>query len=64
MMEIEKLGGGKVVRTEYTTMDTNTGVAVNHKCNTYFLKDGKQEIVFRKRSDEVSPIIWEKVSEV
>ena len=54
----------KVIRTEYTTLNTDTGEAVIHKCNTYFLKDGNKDIVFQRYKDVKDPIKWEKVSEV
>lgn len=65
MIEIKKFGeDGQVVRTEYTTINTDTGVTVHHKCNTYLLKDEGEDVVFQKWKREIDPIKWEKVSEV
>jgi hypothetical protein len=54
----------KVIRTEYTTLNTDTGEAVIHKCDTYFLKDGDKDIMFRRYRNVKDPIKWKKVSEV
>ena len=64
MLEVNKFGEGQVVRTEYTTLNTDTGIAIHHKCNTYFLKDEGENLVFQKRKEEVDPIKWEKVSNI
>lgn len=56
MLEVNKFGEGQVVRTEYTTLNTDTGVVVHNKCNTYFLKDDGEDLVFQKWKRTVDPI--------
>ena len=54
----------KVIRTEYTTLNTDTGEAIIHKCSTYFLNDEGEDVVFQKWKRVKDPIKWEKVSEI
>lgn len=55
---------GKVVKSEWSEINEDTGIEKVHEHKMYFLNDDGEEVVLNRYKDKVKKIDWIKVSEI
>ena len=55
---------GKVVSTEWSSIDLDKGTETVHEHKMYVLDDDGEQVVLNKYKDIIKPIKWEKVSTI
>lgn len=55
---------GKVIESEWSEINEDTGIEKVHEHKMYFLNDDGEEVVLNRYKDKVKKIDWIKVSEI
>lgn len=55
---------GKVIESEWSEIDTDTGIEKVHEHRMYFLNDDGEEVVLNRYKDKSKSIDWIKVSDI
>ena len=55
---------GKVIESEWSEINENTGVEKVHEHKMYFLNDDGEEVILDKYKVKTRPIVWTKVSDI
>ena len=51
---------GKVIESEWSEINEDTGIEKVHEHKMYFLNDNGEEVVLNKYKDKTKSIIWAK----
>jgi len=54
---------GKVIESEWSEINTDTGIEKVHEHRMYFLNDNGEEVVLNRYKDKTKSIDWIKVSD-
>lgn len=51
---------GKVIKSEWSEINENTGIEKVHEHKMYFLNDNGEEVILDRYKDKTKSIIWVK----
>ena len=54
---------GKVVKSEWSEINEDTGIEKVHEHRMYFLNDDGEEVILDRYKDKTKSIVWTKVSD-
>lgn len=55
---------GKIIESEWSEINKDTGVEKVHEHKMYFLNDDGEEVILDRYKDKTKPIVWTKVSDI
>lgn len=55
---------GKVIESEWSEINEDTGIEKVHEHKMYFLNDDGEEVTLDRYKDKTRQIVWTKVSEI
>lgn len=55
---------GKVIESEWSEINEDTGIEKVHEHKMYFLNDDGEEVTLDRYKDKTRQIVWTKVSDI